>query len=100
MDIFSSIAVAYLLSAIIQIRKELTADPITKKPWARHPTFAAILIYGAFWFVLPVVNPLYVAIHLKRSIPKTLAISVLPLLIRMAVLTGMAWCIITLVHRF
>jgi hypothetical protein len=85
-----SIALAYLLSGISQVTEDLAAEPTSRPPWARRPTFGKTIFVGATWFARPFLD----AIH-SNQIARGIAFGLLTVTLHLAFFTGFIWCCIT-----
>lgn len=54
MEIAISIALAFAISGISQVGKDLSGSPLHRPFWTHRPTFGAMLFVGITWFLRPI----------------------------------------------
>lgn len=95
MEIIISAILAYLLSGISQVLKDLSEEPLDRPGWAMHPSFGMALIVGATWFMRPTLEYSY-----RGNWGRTLVSGVLGFFLQMSFLTLFVFGCISLASLF
>ena len=74
MTIVTSLALAYLVSGLMQLRRDLSLPPDRRPGWAMHPTLERAVLAGATWFVRPYVDARRVTGRPRNALVSALAV--------------------------
>ena len=88
--LFISIVVAYLMSGVAQVIKDLRGGILGPR-WAWTPTVGKAIFVAATWIKRPIINNISSDIPVARAV----AFGLLGIILQMGVLTGFVWFSIT-----
>lgn len=90
MTIIISMTVAFVLSGISQVTKDLGGRTIDRPMWTTRPTLGKAALVAATWFTRPIIENIYSTGQKARGI----AFGTLAVLVQFALITGLIWCCI------
>tara|TARA_R110002049_G_scaffold296531_1_gene484694 strand:+ start:412 stop:2232 length:1821 start_codon:yes stop_codon:yes gene_type:complete len=82
--IFAAFGLAFVVSGIAQVMKDLGQMPLHKPGWAQRPSFLGAVLVALTWFTRPVIDGFYST----GQKPRALAFGVLGIVIQLSVLTA------------
>lgn len=92
-----SVALAFLLSGISQVIKDLGDRPMDRRGWALQPTLGKAILVAATWWATSSLD----LIHATGQKARSVAFGILGVIEQMIVLTGLIWiCISAATHIF
>lgn len=97
MHLLISVVVAYLMSALAQIQKDLNLPTADRTRWVANPSVRSALLSGARWIVCP-----YADVRRATGRPKrAMLAAIIDVALQMALFTAFAWgCILIAGHVF
>lgn len=97
MHLLISVVVAYLMSGLTQIQKDLNLPASERRGWAVHPSLQNAALTGATWFVRPYVDARRATGRPRRA----LLAAIIGVALQMALFTVFIWgCIVVAGHVF
>jgi hypothetical protein len=92
MKLTISIILAYVLSGVSQVMKDIGGRSLERPLWTTKPTFGKAILVATTWFTLPFIEN----VHPHGQVARGIAFGSLGVVVQMCFLTGFIWCCITI----
>lgn len=88
-----SIILAYVLTGLSHVMKDLGSSPIDKPSWTRQPTLGMALFVAVTWVTRPFIENI---VQARGQVGRGIAFGLAGVLVQMCLLTGFIWCCISI----
>jgi hypothetical protein len=92
MRLITSIILAYILTGLSQVWRDLFSSPLDKPGWAIQPTLGTAIFVAIAWVTRPILENIASA---RGQIARGIAFGLTGIFVQMCFVTGFIWCCIS-----